>query len=103
MLLRNQWNHMLNLTAMVFERPASGNSESRAMAIAFKLIKTLSHILNGVVSFSDGNTMRDGTIYRAAGFVLTDIREMIKAACKSKKTGRSMHVIQAHPLTETGV
>ena len=48
-----------------------------------------------MVSFSDGTQCGDGTIYRAAGFVLTDIRES-DALRINPATGEVMHVIQAH-------
>lgn len=94
---QTQWNHMLELNRMAFSDVLPRNSESRAMAIAFKLIKKHYPHIELVVSFSDGTQCGDGTIYRAAGFVLTDIRES-DALRVNPKTGEVMHVIQAHHL-----
>ena len=88
---------MLELNRMAFSDVLPRNSESRAMAIAFKLIKKHYPHIEWVVSFSDGTQCGDGTIYRAAGFVLTDIRES-DALRVNPKTGEVMHVIQAHHL-----
>jgi hypothetical protein len=92
-----QWNGMLELNRMAFSDILPRNSESRAMAVAFKLIKKHYPHIEWVVSFSDGTQCGDGTIYRAAGFVLTDIRES-DALRVNPETGEVMHVIQAHHL-----
>lgn len=69
-----KWNGMLELNRMAFADALPRNSESRALAIAFRLLrKTYPHI-EWVVSFSDATQCGDGTIYRAAGFVLTQIK-----------------------------
>ena len=65
------------------------------MSVAFKIIKRHYPHIEWVVSFSDATQCGDGTIYRAAGFVLTDIRQS-DALRKNPKTGEVMHVIQAH-------
>lgn len=92
-----KWNGMLELNRMAFSDVLPRNSESRAMAVAFKLIKKHYPHIEWIVSFSDGTQCGDGTIYRAAGFVLTDIRES-DALRVNPKTGEVMHVIQAHHL-----
>jgi hypothetical protein len=69
------WNNMLELNRMAFSDILPRNSESRAMAIAFKLIKKHYPHIEWILSFSDGTQCGDGTIYRAAGFVLTDIKK----------------------------
>ena len=94
---QTQWNGMIELNRMAFSDVLPRNSESRAMAIAFRLIKKHYPHIEWVVSFSDGTQCGDGTIYRAAGFVLTGIRES-DALRINPKTGEVMHVIQAHHL-----
>jgi hypothetical protein len=94
---KTEWHGMLELNRMAFSDKLPRNSESRAMAIAFKLIKKHYPHIEWIVSFSDGTQCGDGTIYRAAGFVLTDIRES-DALRVNPKTGEVMHVIQAHHL-----
>lgn len=90
-----RWSGMIELNRMAFSERLPRNSESRAMSVAFKLIKKNYPHIEWVVSFSDATQCGDGTIYRAAGFVLTDIRKS-DALRKNPETGEVMHVIQAH-------
>lgn len=69
------WNDFIELNRMAFSDVLPRNSESRAMAVAFRLIKKHYPHIQWVVSFSDGTQCGDGTIYRAAGFVLTGIQK----------------------------
>ena len=69
------WNNMLELNRMAFSDVLPRNSESRAMSIAFRLIKKHYPHIEWILSFSDGTQCGDGTIYRASGFVLTGIKE----------------------------
>jgi hypothetical protein len=69
------WNEFLELNRMAFSDTLPRNSESRALAIAMKLIRKYAPQVKWVVSFSDGCQSGDGTIYRAAGFVLTAIKK----------------------------
>jgi len=69
-----KWNGMLELNRMAFSDTLPRNSESRAMAVAFRLIKKHYPHVEWVLSFSDGTQCGDGTIYRAAGFVLTGVK-----------------------------
>lgn len=70
-----KWNGMLELNRMAFSDLLPRNSESRAMAVAFRLIKKHYPHIEWILSFSDGTQCGDGTIYRASGFVLTGIKE----------------------------
>ena len=70
-----KWNEMLELNRMAFSDVLPRNSESRALSIAFRLIKKHYPHIEWILSFSDGTQCGDGTIYRASGFVLTGIRE----------------------------
>lgn len=90
-----KWNGMIELNRMAFSERLPRNSESRAMAVAFKIIKKNYPHIEWIVSFSDATQCGDGTIYRAAGFVLTDIRRS-DALRINPETGDVMHVIQAH-------
>lgn len=58
---------------MAFSDILPRNSESRALSIAFRLIKKNYPWVEWVVSFADGCQCGDGTIYRASGFILTGI------------------------------
>lgn len=69
------WNNFLELNRMAFADWLPRNSESRAIAIAMKLIRKAYTNLEWVVSFADATQCGDGTIYRASGFVLTGITQ----------------------------
>ena len=69
------WTGMLELNRMAFSDRLPRNSESRCMAIAFRLIKKHYPHIEWILSFSDGAQCGDGTIYRASGFVLTQIKK----------------------------
>ena len=68
-----KWNGMLELNRMAFSDALPRNSESRALSIAFKLIKKHYPHIEWILSFADGTQCGDGTIYRASGFYLTQI------------------------------
>ncbi len=70
-----QWHEFLELNRMAFDEVLPRNSESRALSIAWRLLKKHAPQVKWVISFADGTQCGDGTIYRAAGFVLTGIKE----------------------------
>ena len=74
LVTNSNWNGMLELNRMAFDEYLPRNSESRCLAISFKLIKKNAPHINWILSFSDGSQSGDGTIYRAAGFSLTGIK-----------------------------
>ena len=92
-----KWSGMIELNRMAFSDKLPRNSESRAMAVAFRLMRKHYPQIEWIVSFSDATQCGDGAIYRASGFVLTDIRES-DALRINPDTGQVMHVIQAHHL-----
>jgi len=92
-----KWDGMLELNRMAFSDVLPRNSESRAMAVAFRVIKKRYPQIEWVLSFSDATQCGDGAIYRASGFVLTDIRKS-RALRRNPATGEVMHDIQAHHL-----
>mgnify|MGYP003435515260 FL=1 len=67
-------NEFIELNRMAFSGLLPKNSESRALAISFKLIKKNAPHIKRIVSFADGCQCGDGTIYRASGFELTRIK-----------------------------
>lgn len=69
------WNEMLELNRMAFGLELPKNSESRCIAIAFRLMKKHAPHIKWVLSFADGTQCGDGTIYRASGFKLTQIKK----------------------------
>lgn len=69
------WNEFLELNRMAFDDYLPRNSESYCIAKTLKLIKKYAPQIKWVVSFADGCSCGDGTIYRASNFVLTAIKE----------------------------
>lgn len=70
-----KWNEMLELNRMAFHDLLPKNSESRALSIAFKILKKKYPYLKWILSYSDATQCGDGAIYRASGFVLTSIKK----------------------------
>lgn len=91
------WNGFIELNRMAFSDALPRNSESRAIGIAMRMLRKHYPHIEWVISFADATQCGDGTIYRASGFVLTDIRKN-EALRTDPKTGETMHVIQAHHL-----
>lgn len=69
------WNEFVELNRMAFDDVLPRNSESRCIALSIKLIKKHAPHIKWIVSFADGTSCGDGTIYRASNFVLTAIKE----------------------------
>jgi hypothetical protein len=69
-----KWNEMIELNRMAFDAYLPKYSESRCISIAIKLIKKNAPQIKWILSYSDGCSCGDGSIYRASGFVLTNIR-----------------------------
>ncbi|MCP3475632.1 ParB/Srx family N-terminal domain-containing protein [Bradyrhizobium sp. CCGUVB1N3] len=69
------WHEFLELNRLVFTDALPRNSEGRAFGIALRMIRKTYPQIEWVISFADGCQCGDGTIYRAAGFVLTAIRK----------------------------
>lgn len=69
------WNEFLELNRMAFDDYLPRNSESYCIARTLKMIKKQAPQIKWVVSFADGCQCGDGTIYRAANFVLTGIKK----------------------------
>jgi hypothetical protein len=91
------WNNFIELNRMAFADWLPRNSESRAIAYAMKYIKKHYPQIKWVVSFADATQCGDGAIYRASGFVLTDIRES-EALRRNPMNGEVMHTMQAYHL-----
>lgn len=68
-----KWNEFIELNRLAFSDNLPRNSESRALSIAFKLIKKYAPQVKWIISFADATQCGDGTIYRASGFILTGI------------------------------
>lgn len=68
-------NEFIELNRMAFSNLLPKNSESRAIAISIKLLKKNAPHLKWIISFADWCQCWDGTIYRASGFELTQIKK----------------------------
>lgn len=69
------WNEFIELNRMAFDEVLPKNSESRAISISIRLIKKNAPHIKWIISFADGCQCGDGTIYRASGFYLTQIKK----------------------------
>lgn len=69
-----QWNECLELNRMAFDDYLPRNSESYCISKTLKMIKQKAPQVKWVISFADGCSCGDGTIYRASNFILTDIK-----------------------------
>lgn len=87
------WNDFLELNRMAFSDALPRNSESRALGIAFRMIRKHYPHIEWVVSFADGTQCGDGTIYRASGFVLTQIKKNA-SVWQHKETGEQRQDMQ---------
>lgn len=65
------WNEMLELNRMAFDEYLPRNSESYCIGKAIRMIKKNAPQIKWILSFADGCSCGDGTIYRASNFVLT--------------------------------
>lgn len=91
------WNDFIELNRMAFADWLPRNSESRAIGYTIRYIKKHYPHIKWIVSFADATQCGDGAIYRASGFVLTDIRES-EALRRNPVTGEVMHAMQAYHL-----
>lgn len=84
-----KWNEFLELNRMAFDEYLPRNSESHCIAQAIKLIKKKAPHIKWIISFADGCSCGDGTIYRASNFVLTGIKK--NAGICELPTGEKIH------------
>ena len=69
------WHEFLELNRMAFDDYLPRNSESYCIGKTIRLIKKNAPQIKWIISFADGCSCGDGTIYRASNFVLTGIKE----------------------------
>lgn len=69
------WDGYLELNRMALSPLAPRCSESRALAIAVRQIRMHAPWVEWLVSYADGAQAGPGTIYRAAGWTLTQCRQ----------------------------
>lgn len=93
------WNEFLELNRMAFDEYLPRNSESRCIGQSIRLIKKRAPQIKWIISFADGCSCGDGTIYRASNFVLTDIKENSELC--ELPNGEKVHcmTLKSNPLT----
>tara|TARA_R110002074_G_scaffold365659_1_gene539437 strand:+ start:343 stop:1098 length:756 start_codon:yes stop_codon:yes gene_type:complete len=98
----SKWGEMIELNRMAFGPKLPKYSESRAIAICFKLIKKHYPQIKWVVSFADGCQCGDGTIYRASGFYLTAINKNKTMLLMPDGTIKADKTLNDHPVKKSG-
>ena len=68
------WNGMMELNRLALIDETPRNTESRFLSVCFRMIRQNAPHVQWIVSFADATQCGDGTIYRAAGFVLTGVK-----------------------------
>lgn len=93
------WNEFLELNRMAFDDYLPRNSESRCISQSIKLIKKNAPQIKWIISFADGCSCGDGTIYRASNFVLTGIKENYNLV--QLPTGEKIHkmTLESNPTS----
>lgn len=84
-----QWNQFIELNRMAFDEFLPRNSESRAIGVVFRMLRKKAPHLKWVISFADATMCGDGTIYRAAGFLLTGVKA--NKNCALTPEGKVVH------------
>ena len=88
------WNEMLELNRMAFDDYLPRNSESRCISQSIRLIKKNAPHIKWIISFADGCSCGDGTIYRASNFVLTGIKK--NKSLVILPSGEKIHEVTLH-------
>jgi hypothetical protein len=70
-----KWHGFLELNRLVLIDDTPKYAESRFIKVCILLIKKNAPQVKWIMSFADATQCGDGTIYRASGFVLTNINE----------------------------
>lgn len=75
LVVDTRWHEFLELNRLAFSDTLPRNSESRALSVAMRLLKKHARHVKWVLSYADATQCGDGAIYRASGFVLTQIKQ----------------------------
>ena len=87
----------LELNRLAFADWLPRNGESRCIAFALRAIRKQYPHIKWVISFADATQCGDGTIYRAAGFLLTNIKPNVGLRT-NPRTGEVVQSMQAYHL-----
>lgn len=100
-LVKNtNWNDFIELNRMAFSEILPRNSESRCISVAIKIIKKNYPNIKWIISFADACQCGDGTIYRASGFILTQIKNNTGLRIDEKGNVYSQVTFSAHRPNE---
>lgn len=88
-----RWGEIIELNRMALADWLPRNGESRSISVALRLLRKSYNHLKIVLSFADGCQCGDGAIYRASGFVLTQIKNNTEI-WRNKDTGERQHTMQ---------
>jgi hypothetical protein len=69
-----QWHEFIELSRLAFTDRLPRNSESRAIGTALRLLRQHAPQLRWLLSYADATQCGDGAIYRASGFLLTQVK-----------------------------
>lgn len=69
-----EWDQYIELNRLALADWLPRNSESRSIGVAMRYLRKTYPRLKWVLSYADATQCGDGAIYRASGFVLTDVR-----------------------------
>ena len=94
-----EWDNFIELNRMAFDDYLPKNAESYCIGKTLRLIRKHAPQVKWVLSFADGCSCGDGTIYRASNFVLTSIKE--NNALLLLPNGQKIHqlTLTASPMT----
>jgi hypothetical protein len=70
-----EWNDYLELNRMAFDDFLPRNSESYCIGKTIRMIRRQAKNIKWIISYADGCSCGDGTIYRASNFILTGIKK----------------------------
>jgi hypothetical protein len=96
------FHNFLELNRMAFDDVLPRNAESRCLAIACKLIKKHAPQVKWIISFADGCQCGDGTIYRAAGFLLTAVKRNSTMLLMPDGTIKADKTLNDDPIKNSG-
>jgi len=70
-----KWNDYLELNRMAFDDFLPRNAESYCIGKTIRMIQKQAPNIKWIISYADGCSCGDGTIYRASNFILTGIKK----------------------------
>lgn len=93
------YNSVIELNRMAFDDTMPRNSESHGISMALKALRRKAPQIKWIISFADACQCGDGTIYRAANFLLTGIKK--NENILMLPNGEILHKmkLESHPTT----